>query len=241
MKRLILIILILITQVLLAACQPAVPEATPEIETLLVQITPSALPVLPAVQACGELIPNVYPRVVERFADQAEPELLIRLGEPEGEPGYLAQIATEEIGIVLHPDNPANSLTLNQITDLITGKTTSWADLGGIASPVAVWGLYPGDEIQQAFEDQVLARVQLVSSAILAPGPDTLGQAIAADPTAIGILSYAWAPDELKFILVGLRLPVLISTSQPLEGPAAELAACLQGETGQTILDAIYP
>ena len=195
---------------------------------------------IPAVQACGELIPNVDLHMVKRFAGQAEPGLLIRLGEPEGDPGFLAQIATEEVGILLHPDNPANSLTPDQITELFTGKTTSWADLGGIVSPVAVWGLYPGDEAQQAFEDQILAQIPLVSSAILAPDADTLGQAMAADPAAIGMLPSAWAPDELKFILVGLHLPVLISTSQPLESPAAELAACLQGETGQTILDAIY-
>ena len=60
-------------------------------------------------------------------------------------------------------------------------------------------------------------------------------QAVAADPAAIGMLPSAWAHDELKLILLGVRLPVLIATNT-LEGPAAELVACLQGETGQAIL-----
>ncbi|MBN2043441.1 MAG: hypothetical protein JW757_00360 [Anaerolineales bacterium] len=242
MKRLSLILWIVVALAsFLTACQPSPPEISPQLDPLLVQITPASRPVIPAVQACGKLLPNVDLRLMERFAAQAEPGLLIRLGEPDADGGFLAQIASEEIAVVFHQENPAGSLTVDQIRELFTGQTTSWGEAGEGASPVSVWALYPGDEAQQAFEAQLLAGVPLVSSADLAPDPEALREAVAADPAAIGLLPSAWVAEGLKSTLVGIRLPVLIASSQPLDGPAAELAACLQGETGQAILSAIYP
>ncbi len=243
MRRLIPALLSLTILLLLAACQPAaVPDAAPEmVDTLLVQVSPAARPVIPAVQACAALLPDVDIQIVERFASQAEPGLLIRLGEPEDEGFSLAQIAREEIGVILNPNNPAASLTVDQVRDLLTGKTTSWADLGGADQAVKVWELYPGDEARQAIERQLLNGVPLASSASLAPDPEALLDTVAADPAAIGVLPSAWVQDGVKFILVGIRLPVLIASDQPLEGHPADLAACLQGKTGQTILDAVYP
>ena len=241
MKRTSLAVLILTYLLLLAGCQAAEPQAEPEIETLLVQITPAARPVIPAVQACGALITGVDLQIVERFASQSAPGLVIRLGEPPDGTEALAQIATEQISIILHPENSAASLTPDQIRDLFTGKTASWADIGGADIPVSVWVLYPADEVQQAFERQLLSGIPLVSSANLAPDPEALRGAVAANPAAIGLLPSAWNREGLQTILIGLRLPVLISSSLPFEGPSAELAACLQGETGQTVLNAIYP
>lgn len=226
---------------LVAACQSPPPEAALEIDTLVVQVTPAARPVIPAVKACSAFLPNVDLRVVERFASQAEPGILIRLGEPKDDTSQLVRIASEEIGVILHPDSPAASLTVDQIRDLFTGQTASWADLGGADAAVTVWGLFAGDEAQQAFEGEILAGAPLASSAGLAPDPGALRGAVAADPVAIGLLPSAWVQDGVKFILVGVRLPVLFASDQLLEGPAADLAACLQGETGQTILNTIYP
>ena len=243
MRRLIPALWRLTVLLLLAGCQPAVPDAAPleTVETLLVQVTPSARPVIPAVQACAALFLDMDVQIQERFAGEAELGLLIRLGEPEEQGTTLAQIASEEIGVILHPDNPAASLTVDQIKDLLTGKSTSWADLGGSDEAVKVWGLYPGDEARQAIERQILNGVPLASSASLAPDPQALQDAVLSDPAAIGFIPAAWAKDEVHFILTGVRLPVLAASDQPLGGAAAELTACLQGETGQTILDAVYP
>jgi hypothetical protein len=227
--------------ILLTGCQPAPSEALPEVETLQVQITPAARPVIPAVQACGSLLADVDLRIEERFADQSDAGFLIRLGEPAGGSGYLSQIAGEEVVVILNPDNPATSLSVDQIRGLFSGQIPSWADLGGASATVAAHAYFQGDEVQQAFVQEVLAGIPLHSSTTLVPDPDAMRAAVSADPAAIGLLPSAWEIEGDNSILVGIRLPVLIESGQLLEGSAAELAVCLQGETGQAILSAIYP
>src|SRR5512147_233935 len=41
------------------------------------------------------------------------------------------EIARDAIGVVVYPDNPVQQLTLQQISDIYSGKITSWKDVGG--------------------------------------------------------------------------------------------------------------
>ena len=109
------------------------------------QVTPSARPATAAVQACAAQIEGALFRVEERYPTTADAGLLVRLGEPAGG-GFMAQIASERLGAVLHPDNTAASLTTDEIRDLFSGRTANWADLGGEDLPVKVWVLPEADD-----------------------------------------------------------------------------------------------
>lgn len=226
---------------LLAACQSP-PDAIPDEDPVLwVEVTPSARLASAAVQACAGEVEGVHVRMRERYSTQADADVLVRLGDSDEGSRFLAQIATEEVAVVLHPDNPAGTLTPAQITDLFSGRMTSWSSTGGADLPVSVWALIEADEARQAFESELLAGLPLASSAGLAPDPDTLQQAVFADPGAVGFLPAASLDTDLRLVLTGVRLPVLVSAAQPLSTPVEALIACLQGETGQTVLSTIYP
>ncbi len=233
--------LIMILVGLLAGCQS--PEPDPTIiqpEVIWVQVTPSARPVTAALQACAAQLDGVVVRIDERYPATAEPGLLVRLGEPSGG-AFMAQIAEERLGAVLHPNNPAASLTADEIRDLFSGRTPNWENLGGEDLPVKVWVLPEADESMQALETEVLEGLLPASDAGLAPDPAAMGEAVSADPAAIGLLPAAWPHDDLTLILLGVRLPVLVTAPTAPIGSEAELVACLQGEIGQTALGLVYP
>lgn len=233
--------LLVILIALLAGCQS--PEPAPAViqpEVIWVQVTPSARPATAALQACAAQMDGVVVRIEERYPTVAEPGLLVRLGEPGGNV-FMAQIAEERLGAVLHPDNPAASLTADEIRDLFSGRTPNWEDLGGEDLPVRVWVLPEADESMQALETEVLEGLLPASDAGLAPDPAAMGEAVSADPAAIGLLPAAWPHDDLTLILLGVRLPVLVTAPTALAGSEVDLVSCLQGETGQAALGLVYP
>lgn len=233
---------LLLLILLVAGCAPEQeiePTAVPS--TVLIHITPAARPAHAAVRACAASLPGFLFETEERFASEASSDLVIRLGVPEIHPGFLAQIASDELAVVLHPENPSASLTTAEIQALFSGQVTNWAEYNGSDAPVQVWVPLPVDETRMAFDSQILQGLPVVSDARLAPDPQSMQQALSADPDAIGYLPVSWQPSDLHSILLGIRLPLLVSASQVPEGPAAELTACLQGEIGQQALQQSYP
>lgn len=232
---------VVILAALLTACQT--PDAAPdaEREIVVVQISPAAQPAAAAVQACAAQIDSAAVRVLVRYPSQAEGGVLIRLGEPPEGAAFMAQIADEQVGVVLHPDNQAGPLTPEEIRGLFSGRTANWADLGGDDLPVQVWAPLASDEARLAFEGEVMSGLGLAADAGLAPDAAAVVQAVSADPAAVGLIPAAWAHDELRMILTGVRLPVLVAGNEMPDGPESELVACLQGETGQAALGVVYP
>ena len=78
MKRLSCIVCVILTVVLLVGCTPtAVISPTPTPSTVVVHFTPAARPVSPALNACDVALPGVRVETEERFASQADGDLLI--------------------------------------------------------------------------------------------------------------------------------------------------------------------
>lgn len=229
-----------ILAVLLTACSTDAPAPSNKRDAIVVQITPAAQPAAVAIQACAAEIDTAVFRMVVRYPSPAEVDFLIRLGEPPEGASFMAQIASDQLGVVLHPDNTAASLTQEEIRALFSGQTASWAALGGNDLPVHVWVPLAGSEIRQAFEDKVMSGLPLAADAGLAPDAAAMSQAVSADPSAVGLIPASWGHNG-PMVLLEMQLPVLVVADGTLEGPEVELAACLQGETGQAALSAIYP
>jgi hypothetical protein len=233
---------LLLTTFLIAGCAPAeasIPADTPSI--LSVNITPAARPVVPTVSACAASLSGIQVEIEERFSSQTNSDLLIRLGIPDPFSGFLAQIATDELAVALHPDNPAASLTPIEIQALFSGQVTNWAEYEGNDIPVQVWVPLSVDETRLEFDSRILQGLPVRSDARLAPDPGIMQEIIAANPSAIGYLPNSWRESDLHTILLGIQMPVLVAADQTPQGPAADLIACLQGEVGQQVLRNDYP
>ena len=47
-------------------------------------------------------------------------------------------VAVDALSIVVHPSNPVSSLTIQQLSDIYTGKVTNWNQVGGNNAPIVL-------------------------------------------------------------------------------------------------------
>lgn len=229
---------------ILTACSSGADASpTPTPFTLTVDVTPSAQPVVPALNQCAAEIDGLSLMIEQRYPEFFSGDLLIRLGEPATLSSFAAQIGQEELVVALNPANPVGSLTQAEIQALFSGQVSGWAALGGADVGVNVWVPLSGDETRTAFDEQIMEGLPLVSTAKLAPEADAMQQAITADPYAIGLLARATLAENtsLRVILPGVRFPILILAETEPQGLTAELVTCLQTGAGQESLSEIYP
>ena len=45
-------------------------------------------------------------------------------------------VARDAIAVIVHPDNPVSQLTLQQISDIYSGKINNWTEVGGEDRPI---------------------------------------------------------------------------------------------------------
>ena len=55
---------------------------------------------------------------------------------PEERRVQLIPVAWDALAVIVHKDNPVDSVTLDQVRDIYTGKIANWKQLGGKDAPV---------------------------------------------------------------------------------------------------------
>lgn len=212
--------------VLLAACSSAAPTAAPT--TLRVEYTFAAQPWLADLYDCAR--PNLVAAELRAadYINVQKSDMAIRIGEPSGLTASAYQIGTEEVLVIVHPQNPVTHLDAGQVRALFSGQVASWQGINGINATVQVWVFPTGEDIQQIFEQNVLGGLAVVSTARLAATPDEMSRAVADDVNAVGILPRHWKAGNVSDVFVAASVPVLALL--PPEAPEVleEIAACLQ-------------
>lgn len=246
MKNLLIVILVLS----ISACTPTItrtPSATPE--SIHVSLSPAVLPMREALHACAKAHPEIALFLWESPTSSLEAmdaSVHVRMGAPPDSPAITLPLAQDEIRIIVHPENPIQRLSGEDLRGIFSGKVTEWSDLGRFSEPIQVW-IYPdGDELRQTFDPIILASDQNTSQARLAPDPKAMLQAISADEAAIGYLPKSWLTEDVKGIeldealVESLTQPVLAMTEDNPKGAALILLSCLQGVIGKEEIGKLY-
>jgi hypothetical protein len=211
----------------LAACAP---QGAPNAE-MRIAISPAAQPASAALLACipssDELIVSIESLYSGTF-ELADFDLFIRLGE-SSEPEFAAQLATENIVIILAPDNTA-SMTRAEAAALFSGQDES----------TELWIGPESDEARQLFETEVMLGSPVDGEAQLAANPEDILAAVAGNPSAAGVLPAAWADSRVQAVNLDLNVPLLAVAMTEPQGAARQVLACLQGESGQAALAELY-
>jgi phosphate transport system substrate-binding protein len=208
------------------SCTSATPAATAE--TVTVQYTAAATPWLANVVDCaGDMIISADLRSAE-YMDLRNTELAIRIGQPADLTSPAYQIDTDDVLIIVNPQNPAAALSAEQVRGLFSGQIQNWQAVGGADAPVQVWTFAAREDIQQVFEQTALGGAPVTSLARLATGPEKMAQAIANNANAIGILSRRWKTGNVSEVYTVATVPVLALTPSVPQGQIADILACLQ-------------
>ena len=150
---------------------------------------------------------------------QQEPNLYLRVGEPETLvlPAY--QIDEEEILIVTHRESPVQNLSLEEARVLFSGQ----------ADPsVQVWAYASGEDVQVLFEQLVMNGRSVTSLARLAVSPQHMSDMLNAESNSVGVLPRHWKTGNTREVFSAGMAPVLAITKENPDGAVRELVACLQ-------------
>ncbi len=205
------VVIFLLLSSFLLSCAPSAQPATQQIVTAYA--TSSAQPWMDGLFACANDL-SITVNVTAK-----EPEIYLRIGEPENllSPAY--QIGEEELSIVTHRESSVQKLSLPEAQALFSGE--------GDGS-LQVW-VYPSAlDVAGVFEQVVMQGRGVASSAKVAVNPAQMSEVLNAESNALGILPRRWMTGNVREVLSLGSFPVLAITAGDVSNTTRSLLACLQ-------------
>jgi phosphate transport system substrate-binding protein len=96
------------------------------------------------------------------------------------------KVALDGLSVYVHPDNPLNDLTVDQLEQIFTGKARNWKALGGGDAPITVYSRENSSGTYEFFKEHILKGKDFTSSAQTMPGTAALLQAVSRDKNGVG-------------------------------------------------------
>ncbi len=124
-----------------------------------------------------------------------QPDEIERLFTQQGTLGIRTLVALDGVAIYVHPDNPVESLTLDQLAGLFDGRLTQWATVGGDERPVLPIIRPPTSGTHRFFKNHILGGGDYAAGARTERRTSDVIDAVAADLGAIGFGGLAYSGD----------------------------------------------
>jgi phosphate transport system substrate-binding protein len=152
-------------------------------------------------------------------------------------------IARDGVTIILHKDNPVQSLTDPQVVDIYTGKITNWNQVGGRDAPITLVNKAEGRSTLELFLHYFKLKNTDIKPHVIIGDNEQGIKTVAGNPNAIGYVSIGTAEYDaergvaIKLLPVGgvpatsenvangkfpLSRPLHLVTKAPPEGLAKE-------------------
>jgi phosphate transport system substrate-binding protein len=139
-------------------------------------------------------------------------------------------VARDAIAVVVHPDNPIEHLTLEQIGKIYTGKITNWSEVGSYDRPIVLLSRESNSGTYVYFVENVV-RVGLGDDealfspdTLLMPSSEGISAEVRQNRNAIGYDGLGYVAPDQKVVAVG------VSSQGPFVMPSVE-----------TVNDGSYP
>jgi len=117
-------------------------------------------------------------------------------------------IARDAIAVIVNPENPVNKLTLQQISDIYSGKISNWSEVGGDDRPIVRLSRETNSGTHVYFLETVLRLGQkdnktlFSRNTLLLPSSEGIIAEVRQNPNAIGYDGLGYVPKDLKMIAI---------------------------------------
>ena len=130
-------------------------------------------------------------------------------------------IVMDGLVLVVHFDNPVDTLTLAEAQAIFSGEINNWAQVGGHETPITLVSREIGSGARKIFSQRILGEQRLPGSAQIQPSSTAVLQVVAANPTAIGYGMAGAAAGEKLLSIDGITPVVaeLAAQNYPLSAP----------------------
>jgi phosphate transport system substrate-binding protein len=119
-------------------------------------------------------------------------------------------ISKDAIAIVVNPENPVDQLTLQQISDIYSGKINNWSEVGGEDRPIVRLSRETNSGTHVYFLENVLRlgekdnKTLFSTDTLLLPSSQGITTETSQNPNAIGYDGLGYVTPELKVIAVAV-------------------------------------
>lgn len=117
-------------------------------------------------------------------------------------------IARDAIAVIINPNNPVNTLTLQQISDIYSGKINNWREVGGEDRPIVRLSRETNSGTHVYFLEEVIRlgeednQTLFSRDTLLLPSSEGIGAEIRQNPNAIGYDGLGYVTEDMKVVAV---------------------------------------
>jgi phosphate transport system substrate-binding protein len=115
-------------------------------------------------------------------------------------------IARDAIAVIVHLENPVDHLSLQQISDIYSGKIDNWKEVGGEDRPIVRLSRETNSGTHVYFLEEVIRlgekenKTLFSPDTLLLPSSEGIGAEIRQNPNAIGYDGLGYVTEEMKVI-----------------------------------------
>jgi phosphate transport system substrate-binding protein len=121
------------------------------------------------------------------------------------------EIARDAIAIIVHPGNPVTQLTLQQISDIYSGRITNWREVGGEDRPIVRLSRESNSGTHVYFLEEVVRLGQkdnktlFSPDTLLLPSSEGITAEVRQNPNAIGYDGLGYVTPDVQTLAVARR------------------------------------
>jgi phosphate transport system substrate-binding protein len=112
------------------------------------------------------------------------------------------ELRKDEIVFIVHANNPVNKLTLQQLSDIHTGKVTNWKQLGGKDMPITVYSDALSGGTRAMIKKVVLNNADYGASVKSLTSVSRIAELVPGDESGIGGLGRGFVKTDAKVRVV---------------------------------------
>ena len=112
------------------------------------------------------------------------------------------KVALDGIAVLVHPDNPVNTLTTNQLAGIFTGRITDWSDVGGSAGPIVILSRESNSGTHVFFKEHILDNEEYSPEALLMPSSQAIFEEVKQNPNGIGYVGMGYIQEGVRAVKV---------------------------------------
>jgi phosphate transport system substrate-binding protein len=141
-------------------------------------------------------------------------------------------VARDAIAIVVHPSNPVDDLTLQQLSDVFSGRIARWSEVGGEDRPIVLLSRESNSGTHVYFLEQVVrlgdknARTLFSPDTLLMSSSEGISAEVRQNPNAIGYDGLGYVTADQKVIAVAAQPggPFVLPTIETVNSGAYPIA-----------------
>ena len=131
-------------------------------------------------------------------------------------------VAMDGIAVIVHPTNPVDTITIDEIKAVYTGQTNNWNELSDRKAQIVVISRDSSSGTFEAFNKLALKKAKVRPDALLQASNKAVVQAVSQTPGAIGYIGMGYLNDSVKALTVNGVEPTkqtVLSKEYPISRP----------------------